>query len=250
MSWLHDLIRVLEDARVDALEKAAVDAGELPGVDLTGRPAVDCTERCVVVAEPVTPLEHLEAAVGITRDYRDLEQWDRTRKYDWRKYGWPADKSRGQSRGVIPWENLTTVVVHTAGVTNMHADRWLGVPCHAAVTDAGEAILCHNLNAYLWAAHAANRFSMSLEIAGNRTITDAQILPARELVRYMVDERRRHHDGPMFIMPHRHSHKSRAHDCDEPIWAEVGEWAMRELGLELGPVVGSGRPVPFPVKST
>lgn len=247
MSWLTELVdHVRAGARVEAAEQAAVASGVLDGVDLLGRAVAELTERVPTIAEPVTPLEVLEARVGIARDYRDLELWDRTRKYDTRKHGWPADKSRGQSRGVREWASITTIVLHTAGVRGMHTDRWLGVPTHAAVADGGEVVLCHHLLAYLWAAHSANRYSMSLEVGGNRTLTDDQVEPARELVRYMVDERRRHHDGPLFIGPHRFFHKSRGVDCDAPIWGAVGEWAIRELDLELAPIDGSGRPLPFP----
>lgn len=198
--------------------------------------------------KPVTPYERLIATPGVvvSRDFRDVKKWDRTKTYDWRKYGWPGDKSRGQSRGKLPWDKITTIVLHTADANGMHPDRWLGVPSHCAVADDSTAVLQHRLDAYLWAAHALNRFSMSLEIAGKGAITDAQIPVARALVRFMYETRQSHHEGQMYIAPHRFGHRSRVRDCDSAIWNAVGVWAMDELGLELGPVVGSGKPLPFP----
>lgn len=237
-------LRSLPD-RVDWDEVKAALENRLEGVDTSENAPDDPSERAPAVPAPVTPLERLEASVTVSRDFRDLQKWDRTKKYDWRKYGWPADKSRGQSRGTRPWEQITTIVLHTAGVEGMGPDRWLGVPSHAAVADDATAVLQHRMPAYLWAAHAANRYSVSLEISGNRTITPEQIPVARALVRYFYEERQRHVEGQMYIAPHMFSHRSRVNDCDVQIWREVGEWAMDELSLELGPVVGSGSGMPF-----
>lgn len=242
--------------RVDVDELAQVFAGFLPDVDLTTNADRDGAER-TPGPDPRTPLERLEQTPGVvlSRDFRAAGKgaaWDRCRKYDPKIHGYPTDKSRGQSRGVLAWEKVSTIIIHTAGTNGLHPDRWLGVPCHTAVASDATAVLCHELNTYLWAAHAANRYSCSMEIAGNRTITDAQIVVARALLTYMASElRRRRPVGPngkplpVYVAPHKFSHKSRVKDCDTRIWQEVGEWGMRELGLLLGPVVGSGTPLPF-----
>lgn len=246
-----------DDLRVDFDEAAATLGGVLPDVDVQHVPRRDVTERAPLVDKPITPLERLESAPGVTvsRDFREAgrgERWDRVREYDPRVYGWPRNKKRGQARGLLPWEQVSTIVLHTAGVAGLHPDRWLGVPCHVAVANDATVVLCHELNTYLWAAHAANRYSCSLEVAGNRAITEAQIPAVRAALTYMTEELRRRRprgpDGetlPVYVAPHRFSHRSRAKDCDTAIWEAVGEWGMRELGLRLGPVVGSGRPLPF-----
>ena len=231
--------------RVDANELACTLRGELEGIDLTNNPHPDGGEP--PSAEP-SPLDRLERATSVSRDFRAAgkgAEWDRVREYDPKIYGWPKNKQRGQSRGVRKWEDITTVVLHTAGVDGLHPDRWLGVPCHLAVADNASVVLCHEITAYLWAAHAANRFSVSIEIAGNRAITEEQVPPARAALRYVVDMLRSEREGPVFVAPHRFYHKSRAKDCDVMIWESVGEWGMQELSLELGPVLGSGRPLPF-----
>ena len=246
LSWFRELTA---GECVELDERAAVSAGQLDGVDLldVGRPDPD--ERRTLELLYATP------GVVVSRDFRDAgsgARWDRVRDYDTSVYGWPRNKQRGQARGARPWEQISTIVLHTAGVKGLGPDRWLGVPCHAAVADDASIVLCHELNSYLWAAHAANRYSCSLEIAGKRTITDAQIPAARALLRYMVEELRRNRpvgpDGlplPVYIAPHRFSHSSRGKDCDVAIWESVGAWGMKDLGLLLGPVVGSGRPLPF-----
>lgn len=251
-------VLLAQDLRVDVSEAAAVYAEQLAGVDLLGVGEHDDDEREPETPSPVTPLETLEATTGVvvSRDFREAgrgAKWDRVRDYDTAIYGWPRSKERGQARGVLPWSRVSTIVLHTAGVQGLHPDRWLGVPCHTAVADDATVVLCHELNSYLWAAHAANRHSCSLEVAGDRTITDAQIVAARALLTYMAAElRRRRPRGPkgevlpVYVAPHRFSHSSRAVDCDHAIWGQVGEWGIAKLGLRLGPVVGSGRPLPFP----
>ena len=238
------------DLRVSVAEGRAALAGKLEGVDLT-----DVGRRDF--SEPQTALERLRGTPGVvvSRDYRDAGRggrWDRVREYNPAIHGWPKNKERGQARGVLPWAQVSTIVLHTAGVEGMGPGRWLGVPCHAAVASDASIVLCHELNSYLWAAHAANRYSCSIEIAGKRTITDEQISAARALLRYTVEELRARRplgpDGdmlPLHVAPHRFSHRSRGKDCDVAIWESIGVWGMRELGLDLGPVVGSGRPLPF-----
>lgn len=224
-----------------------VDTSEVADV-LTGSTEID-TER-VPVAVSTSAIEQLRTTPGVivSRDFRATgrgAQWDRVHEYDPKIYGYPRNKQRGQARGVLPWEKVTTIVLHTAGVSGMHPDRWLGVPTHVAVANDATVVLCHELNTYLWAAHAANRYSCSLEIAGNKTISEAQVVSGRAAFRYMVDELRSRRPGPVYVAPHRFSHKSRAQDCGPEIWEALGEWAILTLDCELGPVVGSGQGLPF-----
>jgi hypothetical protein len=226
-----------------------VDASEVADV-LAGTSEVDTEHVPVVAAVPTSAIEQLRSTSGVvvSRDFRAAgrgQKFDRVREYDPKVHGYPRNKQRGQARGVLKWESIATIVIHTAGVSGMHPDRWLGVPTHVAVANDASVVLCHELNAYLWAAHAANRYSCSLEIAGNKTISEAQVVSGRAALRYMVNELRSRRPGPVHVAPHRFSHKSRAQDCGAEIWAALGEWAMQMLGCELGPVVGSGQGLPF-----
>jgi hypothetical protein len=256
---------MIVDERADLDEQAGTVAGH---VDVTRNPEIVAPELGRLALQqllhtvkalrspPVfgrardgtaTLIESFDVGLGslVSRDFRDLVLWDRTRSYPARVHGWPANKSRGQSRGVLPWEKVTTIVLHTSDVDGMHPDRWLGVPCHVAVADDASVVLCHELNTYLWAAHTANSFSCSLEIAGRRTITAEQTAAGRIALRYMVGELLERRPGPVYIMPHRFSHASRLNDPGPEIWRALGEWAIAELGLLLGPVVGSGRGLPW-----
>lgn len=223
-----------------------VEPNEIAALD--GSDDVD-TERVPVRDDAVdTALDHLRESTIVSRDFREAGRgalWDRVRVYNPAVYGYPKNKQRGQARGVIAWEKITTIVLHTSGVNGLHPDRWLGVPTHVAIANDATVVLCHELNAYLWASHAANRYSCSLEIAGNQTITDAQVDSGRAALRYMVEELRARRVGPVYVAPHRFSHKSRPNDCGPAIWEKLGEWSMDALELQLGPVVGSGRPLPW-----
>ena len=249
-------------ACVDADELAQTLAGALPGVDLTR----NATHVDAALERPHA-LERLRAVAKVSRDFRAAGKgatWDRLAKYPPKIYGGNADKSRAQSRGTLEWRNVSSVVLHTAGIDEpthtdpastklvLHPDRWLGVPTHGAVAADATIVLCHELNTYLWAAHAANKFSCSIEIAGSKTITPAQVEAARALLTYYVDELRtqrpRDENGellPVYLAPHRFYHRSRRNDCGARIWEAVGEWGMRQLDLQLGPVLGSGKGLPF-----
>lgn len=239
---------VLEAGRIDPDELCDLLEGRIDGVDPTRSPEADPLDRDDSTPEPVTPLEALEAAHGIARDFRDAgagRPWDRCRNYDPEVYGWPRDKSRGQSLGVRDWTKIDTIVLHTAAA-KLHPDRFVGVPCHGAIADDGGIVLCHHANAYMAHGHKLNSFSIGIEVSGNRDIEDHQVEPLRALVRYYVDLLREKHfaagvELPIKISPHRHGHSSRVNDCDRAIWLAAGEWAIRELDCELGDVVGSGR---------
>lgn len=232
------------DGRIDPDELLALLRGELPGVDPTRLPEPD-----LVLDPDDQPIDALLPYV--VRDFREAgkgKAFDRCREYDPKIYGYPVDKSRGQALGARGWLGIDTIVIHTAAA-KLHADRWLGVPCHLAVDDRGGVVLCHDLRSYLAAAHKANSYSVSLEVSGTREILPEQVEPARAAVRYVVEEltQRRFEAGvdtPIKIIPHRHSHWSRVNDCDRGIWQAVGEWSIRELGCVLGDVVGTGKRIP------
>lgn len=206
------------------------------------------------------PLERLLETGLVARDFRDLSQWNREKDYDWRRFGWPGNKSRARSRGRIAWAKLDTLVLHTTDTGSLHPDRFLGIPAHAGITGDGSIVLCHALNTYLYHAHAANRFSNGLEISGRQTITPEQVEAGRSYIRYWIAEVRRrkalargqplgpaHAIGPepLYIIPHRHSHWSRRMDPGPDVWEALGQWAIEMLpNVRLGKVVGSGVRVP------
>lgn len=190
---------------------------------------------------------HDQAFVGLHIPVLDLRGLDRNSHYDPRDWGYFSDgdptrniPSRGRAHGILPWRKRTAIMLHITAV-HMSAKRFLGCPCHIGIADDATVVLCHPLDAYVWHGHAANRFAVGIEISSpDGAITDLQNFVAREVVRYCVDERQSHVVGPMVIMPHAFSHRSRTNDPGREVWEGVGQWAIDELGLGLGPIVGTG----------
>jgi hypothetical protein len=177
-------------------------------------------------------------------DFRDLEKWPRNKIYPTKVYGYPADKSRAQPRGTRTWEQLTSLMLHTTAVSGIGKQRGIGLPCHFFVPKEPALVLCHELERILAHGHAANRFSACVEISGvSSWEDDTQVPRVQALLRYFKARRlaQAGADAPYYVMTHRQSHASRVNDPGKQIWQDAGEWAIRELGYQLGPVVGTGR---------
>lgn len=204
------------------------------------------------VTEPTEPLEQLRQWCGANRfelhDYRDLNTWPRKKTYS-KDFGYPLDKSRAAPpKGGIrrDWTAITTFMLHTTAVSGMTAKRGVGIPCHLYLPKEDAVVLCHELELLLYHGHAGNKFSVGLEISGvSEWDNPNQIDRAKALLRYFQAQRRRAlgENAKCYVMAHRMSHESRVKDPGKRIWQDVGEWAIDELGFELGPVVGSGKPV-------
>ena len=207
-------------------------------------------------AEPISPLEILRADCHRNGwrvvDYRDLEEWPRSAEYDWREWGWPPNKKRAQPYGSRSWEKITTVMLHTTDTGPIGHRRGLGMPCHAFIPHDATVVLCHSLTALVAHGHAGNSFSVGVEFSGRCSFdSDSQAERGRAFMRYFQNLRRMQvgEDAPCYVMSHRMSHKSRTRDPGVEVWEQVGQWAIDELGFQLGPVVGSGRPNPERGKS-
>lgn len=181
-------------------------------------------------------------------DYRDLSQWPRRKNYP-KDFGYPRDKSRADPpRGGIrrTWTNITSFMLHTTAVAGMTAKRGVGIPCHLYLPREDAIVLCHELELLVYHGHAGNAFSVGLEISGvSDWDSPTQVERARALLRYFQGVRRQQlgPDAPCYVIAHRMSHSSRVNDPGKRIWQDLGEWAIHELGFELGPVVGSGKPI-------
>ena len=159
----------------------------------------------------------------------------------WGWFGGGKNKpSRGKAHGKLKWEKCSTTVLHTMDVEAGPA-RCVGMPVQDCIAEDGTIVLCHSIVARCYAAHDANAFSDSLEVSGKRgMIREHQVGTARALFKYVIASKRRHTDRQLYVIPHALSHWSRVGDCALPIWDVLGEWGISELGLKLGPVVGSG----------
>ena len=205
------------------------------------------------VPEPETPIEKLEARVreagGIITDYRDMSLWPRDQKYP-KEYGYPLKKTRALPVGKRSIEKVTTLCLHIPGV-DLHHKRWLGVPVHGAVSSGKLAdmgtphlVLCHYIEQYMSAAHAYNSFSESFEVGGT---SQAHFDISKAYILYFKERREAKLGAGVkcYIGAHKFGHKSRPVDCGQEVWEALAEWAMKEHGFLLGPVVGSGTGLPF-----
>lgn len=221
--------------------------------DKTCKPMSQLPDVRTDVPQPETPIEFLEAEVAELGseiiDYRDQNVWPRDARYP-KEYGWPRVKTRALPVGRRDIEKVTAICLHIPGV-EMHHKRWLGAPVHAAVSsgklaDEGvpKMVLCHYIEQYMSHGHAYNSFSEGLEVGG---FDDIHIELARSYVLYFKARREAAlgEGVKCYMGTHRFAHKSRPVDCGERIWKAVGEWAIREHGFLLGPVVSSGKPLPF-----
>ena len=201
----------------------------------------------------VTPLEVLEAralarGLGIV-DYRDLDTWPRNKVYDWREFGYPGDKSRAHPYGTRDWNHTTAIWVHTTDTGPIGAHRFLGIPCHGGIAGDATIVLCHHPWRLVPHGHAANRFAIGIEISGRMSMTPEQRTSARQLIEYYVAERTRNLDpqgpftGPMAIGGHFMSFGGKPCPGEE-LFRDLVAWGVNELGLQRGPVVGTGRKPP------
>ncbi len=205
------------------------------------------------VPQPETPIEKLEARVSELGssiiDYRDLSKWPRDQKYD-KSFGYPRTKTRALPVGRRTIEQTTTLCLHTPGA-ELHHKRWLGVPVHGAVSsgklqDLGvpRLVLCHYIEQYMSHGHAYNSFSEGLEIGGE---DDIHFELGKAYILYFKDRREAAlgKGCKLYIGAHKFGHWSRVRCCGKKKWKALGEWAIEEQGFLLGPVVGSGTPLPF-----
>ena len=231
--------------------------------------------------DPLDTVEELADEIeALGLKFRDFRGWKRDKKYPSKPYGYSRtgglNRKQGRAHGTLPWEKRTAVMLHCTGTQReaMHVDRFVGVPCHIAVASDGVSV-CHPLNAYLYHGHAANRFAVGIEVSGPGgqydEYPDVQLEAARIVVRYCnnvlvsrnpLGDAGTLGESPILgpdgmpiregapwrpaIMAHRQSHESRVRDPGLVIWREVGQWGRTELGMPLGPVVGSGNEIHEP----
>lgn len=150
-----------------------------------------------------------------------------------------APPTRGKAHGTRPWKKMVSTVVHTAAA-ELNAARFIGIPAQHGIADDATIVLCHPINAYMWHANAANKFSDGIEISGKGTITAKQTKAVQILLRYIDDVKAGKGVETRFITPHAFSQKRKPNDCGPDIWPVTGQWAQDNLGMKLGPVVGKG----------
>lgn len=174
-------------------------------------------------------------------------------------------KERGEAKGVRNWSKITGITLHQTAVDfGEDPMRMLNVPVHGATLQNGRIVLLHEPTDYMWHAGALNRTDIGIEVScracgieGNgETLwlpkkyddlrgddrlelaieaTEGQIMATRRLVRYYIELVEQHGGKIKYIHAHRQSSKSRVSDPGSRIWLGVGEWAVEEYGLSVGP---------------
>jgi hypothetical protein len=174
----------------------------------------------------------------------------------------PRTKERGEAKGVRDWKKITGITLHqTACQFGTNPKRLLNVPVHGATLTDGSIVLLHPPTDYMHHAGALNRTDIGIELSCNvpgvvgeaKTFwlpkkykhlkdeerlaktslpTEKQIEATKKLVKHYVDEVAINGGEIKYIHAHRQSSKSRIGDPGEQIWKAVGEWAVKELGLD------------------
>lgn len=192
------------------------------------------------------------------------------RVHDFRTF---ARGGRGAAKGSRPIEKTTAICWHQSAAVLGKPERYMGVPCHAAVMRNGDVVLLHPVTAITWHGHAANAFSIGVEVdcraagtegdrrtfwrsrrekaAGKsyeelvREPTDIQLQAAVALGVYLTEEVHRIGGKIVAQMFHRNSHSSRTSDPGSRIALNVALPLAERYGHEYGgPVVGTGNPIP------
>lgn len=140
-----DLLRTL-------LDRSAGPDGFLPVQDDLRAPS-EFLERGII-AEPILPAE---------LPY-DALQRSVPKLYDFRQVARSAEDKRGRAQGTRKLEKITALWLHQTAALIGQPEQFLSVPTQGAVGLDAAAMLLHPLRAYMFAAHDANRFSISIEV--------------------------------------------------------------------------------------
>lgn len=193
-----------------------------------------------------------------------------------------AKGSRGEAKGTRQLAKVTALWWHQTACVFTQVQRTLGVPAHIMIMRNGDVVLLHPLRAYCYHGHAANSFSVGVEVmcraAGTEGVertfwrsraekangltmaqlaaepTDKQLAVVElvadyvttEVARQAEEERKTGAKVPGIVAQgfHRNSHSSRTSDPGSRI-AQTVKHVAADYGHEYGgPVVGSGNPIP------
>ena len=156
---------------------------------------------------------------------------------------------------------IDTVVLHQTSFSRGSVpDNYLSVHAHFVVLPDGTIVQLHPVDAYLVASSAFNDDAISVEVVGNfpdehghywegskngrSILSPQQISGGCDLVRYLKETY-----GISFVFAHRQGEDANLRgNCPGPdIWYNIGEWAVRELGMSdggKGYKEGKGSPIP------
>ncbi len=160
-------------------------------------------------------------------------------------------------------DKVYAVVLHQMGFSRgSDASRYDKVTAHYKILPDGTIVFSHDWTTRLPHANKFNAGSIGVEFAGNLPsrpgstetrhfykpekfgqdqLTPQQIAAGRSLLTMLSRE------GITHVLAHRQSSGSRGNDPGPDIWVNVGQWAVRQLGLKDGGpgyAIDSGRAIP------
>ena len=179
-----------------------------------------------------------------------------------------ANTGKRISRGLRDMGPVDGLVLHQMSFSRGNdPSRYYGVTAHFIILPNGQIVQLHGEDEYLNASDEFNRYTVSVEFAGNLPsangnyfkpedfgrdlLTTEQIAAGRYLVDYLIDRLPQlGSPGLSYIYAHRQSSGSRGNDPGPDIWYNVAEWAIRNRGLSDSPtgdpdfIVGDGKSIP------
>jgi hypothetical protein len=156
---------------------------------------------------------------------------------------------------------IDTAVLHQTSFSRGNLpDNYLSVHAHFVVLPDGSIAQLHPVEAYLVASSAFNEDAISVEVVGNfpderghywegakygrSLLSQQQIDGGCDLLRCLKET-----NGISFVFAHRQGEAADLRgNCPGPdVWYNMGEWAVRELGMDdggKGYKEGNGSPIP------
>jgi hypothetical protein len=160
-------------------------------------------------------------------------------------------------------DKVYAVVLHQMGFSRGDdPSRYDKVTAHYKILPDGTVVFSHDWTTRLPHGNGFNSGSIGVEFAGNLPsrpgstdpahfykpekfgqdqLTPQQIASGRSLLTTLSRQ------GITHVLAHRQSSGSRGNDPGPDVWTNVGQWAVRQLGLKDGGpgyAIGSGRPIP------
>lgn len=162
------------------------------------------------------------------------------------------------------WSEIRGVTLHQTGCPMGESpSRWYDLKAHYGITYSGKIYRIHPETAMGWHAQGQSHANVGIEIAGFfagiegdastrpggqanwpiQSMTEAQGLAIKALVRYLAQLLEHHGSKLKEIEPHRTATNTRKPDPGSKVWGVALE-LIKELGCSDGQVTGDGEPIP------
>ena len=161
------------------------------------------------------------------------------------------------------WSEIRGVTLHQTGCPMGESpSRWYDLKAHYGITYSGKIYRIHPETSFGWHAQGQSHANIGIEVAGCfcgvegdpktfpglkgwsiQSMTEAQGLAIKALVRYLAQLLEYHGSKLKEIEPHRTATNTRKPDPGSKVWRVALE-LIQELGCGDGQVTGDGEPIP------